>query len=162
VKFNLIDKIESISDQKIVAVKHVSLAEDYLADHFPRFPVLPGVFMLEAMVQSAGWLLHHRRGFSCTFATLREARNVKYGHFAAPGSRLVIEVEFGKDTDTGASFKCTGMVEGKTALSAKLDLSYFNLKDRCPELGNFDERLQRHTRQRWEILHPASVENANP
>ena len=40
-KFNLIDKIEQISDERIVAVKYVSLAEEYLADHFPSFPVLP-------------------------------------------------------------------------------------------------------------------------
>ena len=53
-KFNLLDKIESISDARIVAVKHVSLAAEYLADHFPRFPVLPGVMMLEALTQAAG------------------------------------------------------------------------------------------------------------
>ena len=59
-KFNLIDKVESITDEKIVAVKYVSLAEEYLADHFPTFPVLPGVMMLEALTQAAGWLLHRR------------------------------------------------------------------------------------------------------
>src|SRR2546430_13459861 len=80
VKFNLIDKIESLTDDRIVAAKHVSLAEEYLADHFPTFPVLPGVLMLEALTQAAGWLLHHRRNFACSMAILREARNVKYGH----------------------------------------------------------------------------------
>ena len=58
VKFNLIDRIEEVSDTRLVAVKYVSLAEEYLADHFPTFPVLPGVLMLEAMTQAAGWLLH--------------------------------------------------------------------------------------------------------
>jgi 3-hydroxyacyl-[acyl-carrier-protein] dehydratase len=58
VKFNLLDKIESLSDTRIVATKHVSLAEEYLQDHFPTFPVLPGVMMLEALTQAAGWLLH--------------------------------------------------------------------------------------------------------
>ena len=57
VKFNLVDRIEHLSDDRIVGVKYVSLAEEYLADHFPRFPVLPGVMMLEAMTQAAGWLL---------------------------------------------------------------------------------------------------------
>ena len=60
-KFNLIDKIESISDDRIVASKQVSLAEEYLADHFPTFPVLPGVLMLEALTQAAGWLLRFSR-----------------------------------------------------------------------------------------------------
>src|SRR5712664_1908049 len=64
VKFNLIDKIELLTDERIVAVKYVSLAEEYLADHFPTFPVLPGVMMLEALTQAAGWLLHRRHRFA--------------------------------------------------------------------------------------------------
>src|SRR5436853_5965564 len=57
-KFNLLDKILELSDTRIVATKHVSLAEEYLADHFPSFPVLQGVLMLEALTQAAGWVLH--------------------------------------------------------------------------------------------------------
>ena len=80
-KFNLIDKIETLTDDRIIAVKYVSLAEEYLADHFPTFPVLPGVMMLEALTQAAGWLLHRRNNFSKSMAILKEARNVKYGTF---------------------------------------------------------------------------------
>ena len=113
-KFNLIDKIEHLSDDKIVAVKYVSLAEEYLADHFPTFPVLPGVMMLEALTQAGGWLLHRRSGFAKSMAVLKEARNVKYGHFVAPGNSLRVEVEFTKPTDTGgAVFKSTGFVGDK-------------------------------------------------
>jgi len=79
VKFNLLDKIEQLTDERIVAVKYVSLAEEYLADHFPTFPVLPGVMMLEAVVQAAGWLLHHRTNFAKSMAVLKEARNVLSG-----------------------------------------------------------------------------------
>ena len=87
-KFNLIDKIEQLDAQRIVAVKYVSLAEEYLADHFPTFPVLPGVMMLEALTQAAGWLMHRRTNFSRSMAVLKEARNVKYGTFVAPGGAL--------------------------------------------------------------------------
>jgi hypothetical protein len=65
----------------------VSLAEEYLADHFPTFPVLPGVMMLEAITQAAAWLLHRRSDFAKSMAVLKEARNVKYGTFVAPGRR---------------------------------------------------------------------------
>ena len=84
-KFNLIDKIESITESRVIAVKYVSLAEEYLADHFPTFPVLPGVMMLEALTQAAGWVLHRRTDFAKSMAVLKEARNVKYGNFVAPG-----------------------------------------------------------------------------
>ena len=46
-RFTLLDRVVAIEPGKsITAIKTVSLAEEYLADHFPRFPVLPGVFML--------------------------------------------------------------------------------------------------------------------
>jgi 3-hydroxymyristoyl/3-hydroxydecanoyl-(acyl carrier protein) dehydratase len=96
VKFNLIDSILELSDTRIVAVKQVSLAEEYLADHFPTFPVLPGVMMLEALTQAAAWLLHRKNDFSCSMAVLKEAKNVKYGQFVAPGDALRVEVELFK------------------------------------------------------------------
>jgi 3-hydroxyacyl-[acyl-carrier-protein] dehydratase len=160
VKFNLIDKIESLSDERIVAAKQVSLAEEYLADHFPTFPVLPGVLMLEALTQAAGWLLHRRRDFGCSMAVLREARNVKYGQFVAPGNALKIEVELTKLMDTGAIFKAAGSVGGAQALSARLELAYFNLADKRPELGEIDARLREHNRRRWNILNATRGEVA--
>ena len=56
-KFELIDQILESSPDRVVAIKNVSSAEEYLADHFPSFPVLPGVFMLESMLQAARALL---------------------------------------------------------------------------------------------------------
>ena len=157
-KFNLIDKVEQISDERIVAVKYVSLAEEYLADHFPTFPVLPGVMMLEAVTQAAGWLLHRRERFSRSIVVLREARNVKYGTFVAPGNHLRVEVEYLKTTDAGRhSFKAAGYVGQATAVAARVELSYFNLADKQPELAGLDEKLQKHNRQRWELIAPAAT-----
>lgn len=154
-KFNLIDKIESLTDEKIVAVKYVSLAEEYLADHFPTFPVLPGVMMLEALTQAAAWLLHRRNDFSKSMAVLKEARNVKYGNFVAPGNALRVEVEFLKPSDQGgATFKATGFTgaPNATAVAARIELAYFNLSDKQPELAGIDEKLRQHNRQRWALL----------
>ena len=151
-KFYLIDKIESVEPQRLVAWKLVTLAEEYLADHFPTFPVLPGVMMLEAMTQAAGWLLHQRRGFACSMAVLREARNVKYGRFVAPGSFLRIEVELMKLTETGGTFKAAGTVEGAGALSARLELAYFNLAEKQPELAEIDRRVQAQNRRHWALI----------
>ena len=156
-KFNLIDKIEQLSAEKIVGVKYVSLAEEYLADHFPTFPVLPGVMMLEAITQAAAWLLHRRRDFACSMAVLKEARNVRYGNFVAPGNFLRVEVELTKASNTGGVFKATGTVGDTTALSAKVELSYFNLADKQPELAGIDQKLREHNRNRWALLEQGSV-----
>lgn len=153
-KFNLIDKIEQLSDDRIVAVKYVSLAEEYLADHFPTFPVLPGVLMLEALIQAAGWLLHRRSNFARSFAVLKEARNVKYGTFVAPGNALRVEVDFFKSTDSGAAFKASGYVKDAQAVSARIELSYFNLAEKQPELAGIDRKLIEHNKARWNVLKP--------
>ena len=151
-KFNLIDRIEVLAANRIVAVKQVSLAEEYLADHFPTFPVLPGVMMLEAASQAAGWLLQQSRGFACSMVVLKEARNVKYGQFVAPGDALRIEAEMVKATAAGASFKIVGTVGDKQSITAKIELAYFNLGDKDPALAGLDAKLLAHTRARWDVL----------
>ena len=52
-RFDLIDRVLECETDRIVAAKNVTMAEEYLGDHFPGFAVLPGVFMLETMVQAA-------------------------------------------------------------------------------------------------------------
>jgi len=158
VKFNLIDKIEEVSENRLVAVKYVSLAEEYLADHFPTFPVLPGVLMLEAMTQAAGWLLHRNSGFAKSMAVLKEAKNVKYGTFVAPGNAMRVEVEAVKFSESGGSFKASGTVNGNPAVSARLEMAYFSLSESQGELGEqIDRRLIEHNRARWAILAQSGV-----
>lgn len=151
-KFHLIDKICEISPQRIVAVKNVSLAEEYLADHFPTFPVLPGVMMLEALTQAGGWLLHLNHQFSKSMAVLKEARNLRYGNFVSPGNNLRLEVEHFKDTPSGAIFKATGLIDDQQALTGRIELAYFNLSEKQPELAGTDRRLIDYHKRRWEIL----------
>ena len=55
-KFDLVDQILEQEEGRIVTIKQVTQAEEYLGDHFPSFPILPGVMMLEAMVQAASKL----------------------------------------------------------------------------------------------------------
>jgi 3-hydroxyacyl-[acyl-carrier-protein] dehydratase len=158
VKFYLIDKIESVSAERLVGIKVVSLAEEYLADHFPTFPVLPGVMMLEALTQAAAWCLHARSGFAKSMAVLKEARNVKYGKFVAPGDTLKLEVELVRLTEgrwpgeCGGVFKGVGSVAGSSALTARLQIAYFNLSDTQSDLADVDRRLIEYHRGRWEIL----------
>ena len=156
-KFNLVDRIEHLSDERIVAVKYVSLAEEYLADHFPTFPVLPGVMMLEALTQAAAWLMHRRTDFAFSMAVLTEARNVKSGRFVAPGGALRVEVELNKLTDSGATFKASGTVDDAQAVQARIELAYFNLGDKQPALAGLDRQLTEHNRRRWAILQAQSA-----
>src|SRR6188472_826294 len=92
-RFKLLDKIRSFKpDTELSAVKNVTLTEEYLADHFPEFPVLPGVFMLEAATQAAAWLLRLSEDFSHSIIRLKEGKNIKYADFVPPGRTLTVAV----------------------------------------------------------------------
>ena len=113
-RFWLLDKIRSFQpDQELVAVKNVTLTEEYLADHFPEFPVLPGVFMLEAATQASGWLLRLSENFAHSIISLKEARNIKYADFVRPGKPLEVVVSMLKKDDRLASFKVEGQSDGQ-------------------------------------------------
>ena len=101
-KFVLIDSIIEQTPERIVAVKQVSLAEEYLADHFPSFPILPGVFMLEAMVQAARAMLPKEQNL-----VLGEVKALKFGQLVRPGDALEVEVTLHKANEDG-SFTCKG------------------------------------------------------
>lgn len=90
--FELVDRVLEQSADRIVTIKHVSAAEEYLQDHFPTFPVLPGVMMLEAMVQ-AGRTLADRDRADSTPLVLSRVRALKYGKFVKPGATLQVRVE---------------------------------------------------------------------
>lgn len=150
--FELLDSIQHLDDQRIVAKRYLDASEDYLADHFPKFPVMPGVLMLEALTQAATWLLHRRHNFAKSFAVLKETRNVRYGQFVAPGHTLVVEVEWVKETPDGGTFKGTGTVDGETALTARFEMVYFDLGEKCPRLAELEYKLKQHTQKRWNAL----------
>lgn len=106
-RFRLVDAVLEQSEDRLVAVKNVTLAEEYLADHFPSFPVLPGVFMLEALVQAARRL--------CPEAppryVLGGVRALRYGTFVRPGEALRVEVTRQKVGEDGTiTFKGEGRV----------------------------------------------------
>src|SRR5215468_61236 len=93
-RFNLVDRIVEVEPgRRIRAVKNLTLGEDYLADHFPTFPVMPGVLMLQTLVEAGAWLLRVTDDFRHSVIVLREARNVKYGNLVEPGRRLDVTVE---------------------------------------------------------------------
>jgi len=155
-KFLLVDKIETIEPGKrIVAVKNLSLAEEYLADHFPAFPVLPGVMMMESLVQTAAWLIRLEQDWSCSLIQLQRARNVRYGNFVAPGDCLRSEVEL--DGIEGGVAKCKGVGtvgDGSTAVTGKFELRCSNVADVFPPAAEqgADERIIAQLKQRFALI----------
>jgi 3-hydroxyacyl-[acyl-carrier-protein] dehydratase len=93
--FDLVDRELERGADRIRTVKLVTRSEEYLQDHFATFPVLPGVFMLESLVQAARRLVQDRAG--ARRIVLGGVRSLKYGRFVRPGDALVVTVEIAKD-----------------------------------------------------------------
>lgn len=159
-RFNLVDRILEIeAGKRIRIVKNLTLGEEYLADHFPTFPVMPGVLMLQTLVEAGAWLLRITEDFRHSVIVLREAKNVKYGNFVEPGKNLVITAEMVECTDTQAVLKGKGEVEGNPTVSARLTLTRYNLRDRNADLEAADVRLIENWRFQYAVLSGKVREN---
>jgi 3-hydroxyacyl-[acyl-carrier-protein] dehydratase len=158
VRFSLVDKIVALQPgASIEAIKGLSMAEEYLQDHFPRFPVMPGVLMLEALYQSAAWLVRASEDFQHSIVLLKEARNVKYGSFVKPGQTLRIEANIIKHEPGITSLKGQAFVGEETAVSARLVLERFNLAERRPTRAASDEIVLRGLRQQFRLLYAGPI-----
>jgi 3-hydroxyacyl-[acyl-carrier-protein] dehydratase len=154
-RFNLVDRMLDVEPGKrIRMVKNLTLAEEYLADHFPTFPVMPGVLMLQTLVEAGTWLLRITDDFRHSVITLREARNVKYGNFMQPGKSLIVTAELIEPAGDAAlvNFKGKGEMEGSSTVSARFTLTRYNLRDRNPALEKTDARIVEHLRSLYAVL----------
>src|SRR4051812_44491347 len=119
-RFNLLDRIIEVkAGQSLRAVKNLTLGEEYLADHFPAFPVMPGVLMLQTLVEAGAGLPRLPDDYRHSVIVLREARNVKYGSFMEPGRQMAITVELAERGAGTATFKGKGEAEGQTTVTAR-------------------------------------------
>ena len=152
-KFSLVDRIVSLEAGKtITAVKNVSLAEEYLQDHFPGFPVLPGVMMVESLVQASAWLLRHTEDFKFSTILLKQAKALKFNNFVTPGKTLTVTSTIHKMEPDVCTFKGEGSVDGQSAVSARITLQRLNLRDQNPSLSKIDEQLIAKFREQFAFL----------
>ena len=152
-RFILIDKIVELNPgESIVTTKNLTVAEEYLADHFPGFAVMPGVLMLEAMTQSAAWLIRVTDDFADSIISLQEARNVKYNHFVQPGETLTLRITILDRKPGQTKVKAEGLLGEKTALSARLVLHHHNIKDIYPSMGWKDQEMVVELKRLYSML----------
>ncbi len=152
-RFTLVDRIVELEPgDHISAVKNLSMAEEYLADHFPGFPVMPGVLMLEAMTEAGAWLIRASEDFANAIVVLKEARNVKYGQFVEPGQTLRIEAKIISQTDNETKLKTQGTVDGQMTVSARLVLERYNLADSRPNRATTDDLVKQEMRELFDLL----------
>lgn len=154
-KFCLVDRILDLKPgESIHTLKNVSLAEEYLQDHFPGFSVLPGVMMVESLVQSCAWLSRATDEFRYSTILLKQARAVKFNSFLKPGQTLEVTATLRKAGSDADEFQAAGVVNGESAVSARLLLSKLNLASQNPQLADNDQRMLSSMRELFEQIRP--------
>jgi 3-hydroxyacyl-[acyl-carrier-protein] dehydratase len=152
-KFVLIDRItELVPGERISAVKALTLAEEYLADHFPTFPVMPGVLIFQALVEASAWLVRETEGYAHSMLLLAEAKNVTYKSFVSPGQTLEVTVEAKGIQPAASRFVGTGRCGETEMIKAHWSLRHFNLADEDPSLADLDRRLIEAARRQVGLL----------
>jgi 3-hydroxyacyl-[acyl-carrier-protein] dehydratase len=120
--FLLIDRVvELVRKERIVAIKNVTINEPFFQGHFPTYPIMPGVLIVEAMAQAGGALLlteiPDRHDKLVLFTGIDQA---KFRAPVVPGDQVRIEVEVLKMRSRGATMRCNAYVDGKLVCEAEI------------------------------------------
>lgn len=118
--FLLVDRILELEPQKrIVGIKNVTMNEPFFTGHFPRFPVMPGVLIIEAMAQTGGVLVlrdvSHSSERLVFFASIEKA---KFRRPVLPGDQMRLEVEMLSQRQSFCRMKGKAIVDGQLAAEA--------------------------------------------
>jgi len=128
VRYLLVDRITGVEPgQSITGVKNVAMSEDFFEFHFPKNPIMPGIMMLEALVQLAGWLDAASSDFQKWFLVSRILKCNFYG-FVLPGDQLGLSVSVspapGHDLMV---YSGVGEVNGKRKIKAEFSGNLISL-----------------------------------
>jgi 3-hydroxyacyl-[acyl-carrier-protein] dehydratase len=127
----LVDAIVELEEERIVGIKNVTINEPFFAGHFPDFPVMPGVLIIEAMAQVAGVLvlksIPDRKSKLVLLASVEEA---KFRRPVLPGHQLRIEMKVTKRKASVAKMHGQATVDGLVMAEAIL---MCKLADRAPQ-----------------------------
>jgi beta-hydroxyacyl-ACP dehydratase FabZ len=126
----LVDAILELEEERIVGIKNVTINEPFFVGHFPDFPVMPGVLIVEAMAQVAGVLvlksIPDRKNKLVLLASVEQA---KFRRPVLPGHQLRIEMRVTKRKASVAKMYGQATVDGVVVAEAEL---MCKLADRAP------------------------------
>ena len=116
--FLLVDKVVSIEDNYIIAIKNVTGDEYFFQGHFPDEPIMPGVLQLEAMAQAGGVLILHDKPNPEKWSTyFAKIENAKFKGKVIPGDTLIIRMELIAPIRRGICFMKGKAYVGKQLVS---------------------------------------------
>jgi 3-hydroxyacyl-[acyl-carrier-protein] dehydratase len=121
----MLDRVVELSpDERIVALKNVTINEEFFQGHFPNLPVMPGVLILEAMAQAGGLLVMPEDGSAAgKNFYLVSIEHAKFRRTVVPGDQLRIQVTLTKARANFRKLSGRAEVDGQLAAEAELTLT---------------------------------------
>lgn len=122
--FLLIDRVTSVTEDSIRAIKNVTANEPFFNGHFPNMAVMPGVLQVEAMAQAAGLILALNSGFDANkeIAFLAGVDEAKFKKIVTPGDQLILEAKVVARKKSLLKATATASVDGQIASQATIIL----------------------------------------
>jgi beta-hydroxyacyl-ACP dehydratase FabZ len=119
--FLLVDRILEMEAERVVGIKNVTVNEPFFVGHFPDFPVMPGVMIIEAMAQVAGVLvLSQIEDRASKLVLLAGVDGAKFRKPVRPGDQLRIEMHLLKKKASLAKMSGTATVNGEVVAQAEM------------------------------------------
>lgn len=119
--FLLVDRVlEFVPNQKIVALKNVTVNESFFNGHFPARPVMPGVLIIESMAQAAGILMLAQDEYKGKIPYFTGIDNARFRKAIVPGDQIILEVEMLRVRGNMGRAKGVAKVDGKVATEAEM------------------------------------------
>jgi 3-hydroxyacyl-[acyl-carrier-protein] dehydratase len=123
VRLLLIDRIVSVErGVRATAIKNVTMSEDFLAEHFPLRPIMPGMMIVESMVQLGDWLLRHDSDFA-SIGLPSQFSGIKFRRVVRPGDQLVLQAEVASREGDAMTVKSRATCDGVLAVTATITLT---------------------------------------
>jgi len=129
----LVDRILEMEPDRIVGIKNVTVNEPFFTGHFPEFPVMPGVLIIEAMAQVAGVLvlkeIEDRKEKLVLLASVDQA---KFRRPVVPGDQLRIEMKMVKKKASVVKMRGAATVDGAVVAEAEVMCKLAERPDKQP------------------------------
>jgi 3-hydroxyacyl-[acyl-carrier-protein] dehydratase len=119
--FLLVDRIEELETERVVGIKNVTVNEPFFAGHFPDYPVMPGVLIIEAMAQVAGVLvLSGIPDRKSKLVLLAGVDGAKFRKPVRPGDQLRMEMKILRSRASMAKVSGVATVDGTIVAEAEM------------------------------------------
>lgn len=125
--FLLVDRVVEVGENNIVGYKNVSINEEFFQGHFPDYPIMPGVLIVEALAQISGilgFIMNNETPKPGSLFLFAGAEKVRFKKQVVAGDQLFLKAELVMQKRGIYKYNCTATVDGKVATTAEIIVSH--------------------------------------